>query len=737
MQLVTFGKVHLTSCDFSRPKPLLLLSYLTLEGPQERRKLAALFWQGDNDKKGMQKKLGKLSVVLAQFKKEGAAEAFPDKSGLDPIPSQVACDALAFLTALDSSDLEGALELYRGPFLHDLGKSLTGLDVSSEIEDWVLERREGFAQKAQVAMLELAEKAFEAGDLKVSQSWAERAYRLPEAPAMEPAILSRLNGLLVASGSDLAEDMESEVATSLDELSSSARRVFLALALQDKANLTIVRAALGLSISELSEAREELILSGLIDADSEVLARGMARGWLEERPSERMPLMLAIARATPPEQAFSLYRAVYQTTQGFGGVGDLPRARSAYCAEAEKLMDELKFADTAEVMSELREVEALVEAEPEPEARFLEAYALERVGRFKESLALIQELPEALRNPKIVALASGLLWRTGKSAEAQGLAEVAVDSGLEWLWAKATAHNTLGYIASSDSHFREAASHFKKAASLYQAANDKNRWVGCLNNYAIELSKIAIEGSFDTVTQTEMQDTWGLAEEAFYDALIALKQIRKNDALHARILMNLGMLFRNQQDWAQAEKFYLEARDFADKAGALEIATRLNNSLGLIYSQQGHKNKAETSFLRAIDLATKAGEHFLQGLAMANLAEVRLDFDAMEIALELLEQSSNLDLLVATYRDYEKMLKGSLEQSLSENNARQAQRILNKLGELYKKQGKAKEADTAEDALNALSELTDLSGNKALLLSMLNSANEPSNSLENTLPRPR
>ena len=42
--LRTFGRVQLGDGSFTRPKPLLLLAYLTVEGPCPRRRLADLFW---------------------------------------------------------------------------------------------------------------------------------------------------------------------------------------------------------------------------------------------------------------------------------------------------------------------------------------------------------------------------------------------------------------------------------------------------------------------------------------------------------------------------------------------------------------------------------------------------------------------------------------------------------------------------------------------------------------------
>ncbi len=49
MLLRTLGGLKLEGSDFTRPKPLLLLAYLALEGPKERRFLSELSWTGVTD----------------------------------------------------------------------------------------------------------------------------------------------------------------------------------------------------------------------------------------------------------------------------------------------------------------------------------------------------------------------------------------------------------------------------------------------------------------------------------------------------------------------------------------------------------------------------------------------------------------------------------------------------------------------------------------------------------------
>ncbi|MEX2502850.1 MAG: hypothetical protein WD336_10785, partial [Trueperaceae bacterium] len=62
MRLSTLGELRLDGADLARPKPLLLLTYLALEGPRSRRHLANLFWPDGADP------LRSLAVALTRLR---------------------------------------------------------------------------------------------------------------------------------------------------------------------------------------------------------------------------------------------------------------------------------------------------------------------------------------------------------------------------------------------------------------------------------------------------------------------------------------------------------------------------------------------------------------------------------------------------------------------------------------------------------------------------------------------
>ncbi len=710
MRLNLFGNVQLVGSRFSRPKPLLLLAYVTLEGSQTRSKLAELFWRDDtDDKKALAKKLAKLSVILAQFKKEGASGVL-EVTG-SSVTSTVSCDVLHFMTACEAEDFTTAITYYLGSFL--AGLDLTKLELSPELEEWVLDKREQYASRAQLALLYLAEAEHAAGKLKPAKDLAERAYRLADAPEPEPSTLNRLNLLLAAS--EVGKEVQNAMSNSLVELDDTSRRVFLALALQDTTNLTIVRSALKLSLSETDLARETLIMHGLIDPDTRILARDMARDWLATRPTERAPLLLALARNTPAEQAYGLFRSVHERTQGFGGLGDLPRARAAYYHEAKRQMDKLEYAQTAMILAEARAVEALLETEAHSESYFLEAYALERQGQYKDALKLLDTL--STDNPNITALRSVLLWRTGKSEDAHQAAEAALDSGLDWLWARATASNTLGYLAYSEDDLLDAAAYFKKSASLFQAAGEKHRWVGSLTNYATTLDEIVVQAEMSGSPDLPLR----IAEvqTAFQVTLDALEEAGGDSLTKARILLNQGMFWEGRRNWSAAEESYQQAGRLLEQQQALDLRSRLSLNLGVVYLHQQRQREARQHFSRAVTDAAQAGEYTIQGMALANLAFLENDSDNMELALELLEQSGALEHYQVFVHDYEQVLAHNLGQALQTGSQRQTERTLKKLVVFYKKQQRSEEASKVEHALAGLKQNTDLSAHEHLLRNLI------------------
>jgi tetratricopeptide (TPR) repeat protein len=669
---------------------------LTLEGAQSRDKLAELFW---NDKKAK----SNLSVVLSQFKKEDAGDVVSHQPGIDPLPSLIRCDAQVFLELLAAENLQAALELYQAPFLYDLGKPLDDLEVSSELLDWVLVKREWFAQQAQSAMLALAESNLAEHRIETARALAEWAYQLPQAPELEPVNLARLQRLLSATNSDFNKNLERSLKAGIDDLTPKERSVFLALSVQPQPNLSIIRNALEFTLTELAEAQETLLMAGLIDMNARVLTPELASSWLETHPSERSKLVIAMARATPPEDAFSLYHRIYHDTQGFGGLGDMAKARTAYCAQAQKHMNQLEFKEVIALLEEVRSAERVTGIDPEPESTFLYAYALERSGRFKEALEVVQNLAILHLTSKLMSLKSGLLWRAGKTAEAQLTAESVLNNGSGDLWAKATAYNTIGWVSSSGGNFSDAISSFKKAAGFYEAVGDQHRWIGALNNQAIDLCKMADNMQRSNEPKEMVESILLESENTYKTALEGLAKLEVgNLPLEGRILFNLGKISETRENWIQAEMYYRQAESVVENAGMTDLFARLKLNLGTLCHRTGRVIEAESYYRESVKKAAMAGELVIQAIAMSNIGLLKNDLDQIELSLELLEQVGDVDSLRTILDSYRNMLKAQLEQALQQQDPKRTHQILERLKKLHQRLEHEELASRVETAIEQI-----------------------------------
>lgn len=189
MKLRTLGGLRLEGATFTQPKPLLLLAYLALEGPQARRHLAELFWpEGD--------KMKSLSMALTRLQ-QGAGEVLGVEAGR--VWAKVDSDVRALLDALDKNDWQRVDALYGGAYLD--GCYLA--DWSVELEEWVYSTREHLAERVGYALLNQAEISAKRENYQEAARYGERAYRLPGRGAFEPTLLKRLY-LLLAAGSNLS-----------------------------------------------------------------------------------------------------------------------------------------------------------------------------------------------------------------------------------------------------------------------------------------------------------------------------------------------------------------------------------------------------------------------------------------------------------------------------------------------------------------------------------------------------
>ena len=190
MKLITLGGLRLDSGEI-RPKPLLLLTYLALEGPQPRARLAKLFFPDSKDAADA------LSTTLRRLRELG--DAISEQNGFLSIPVQ--CDAVEFEDFLNLGRHEEAITSYQGMFLD-------GVDVSlaEELEEWVYQTRERLAAKVRQAYITLAE----ASEGKRLIGYIEASLKIKAAPELESYELRRLYNLAKRIDEGLKKTLEQE-----------------------------------------------------------------------------------------------------------------------------------------------------------------------------------------------------------------------------------------------------------------------------------------------------------------------------------------------------------------------------------------------------------------------------------------------------------------------------------------------------------------------------------------------
>ncbi len=190
MHLRTLGKLALDSVEFPRPKLLLLLSYLAIEGSKEKRHLYELFWSGASDP------ATSLRMALGQFRKVAPDLVVTDER---TVSTKVAHDLTELQSIIAQHDPNKLEAFYTGEFLQ--GFSLP--DWSSELEEWVYSTREFVARGVRGAYLRAAEQHANQGAFFAAVQWAEKAFCLGKQDDLSPEDLERLYPLLLAGDSSL------------------------------------------------------------------------------------------------------------------------------------------------------------------------------------------------------------------------------------------------------------------------------------------------------------------------------------------------------------------------------------------------------------------------------------------------------------------------------------------------------------------------------------------------------
>jgi predicted ATPase len=198
VKLRTLGGLALEGSSLTRPKPLLMLAYLTLNGATTRRELADTFYHDALDARDS------LSTGLRHLRKIDAVALLDD----DRVAGTVACDAADLLRDFDAYRYEAVLQAYQGPFLDGLD-----IDLGIELEEWLFANREAIARRVRSAAIHRARAAIAEQRLDDARRLATFAMTLSGAPELEPDEL--------ASALPVLERLEMPEGTGLRELAES------------------------------------------------------------------------------------------------------------------------------------------------------------------------------------------------------------------------------------------------------------------------------------------------------------------------------------------------------------------------------------------------------------------------------------------------------------------------------------------------------------------------------------
>ncbi|MBX3143412.1 MAG: hypothetical protein KF813_06635 [Trueperaceae bacterium] len=262
--LTTLGELALRPPGFTQPKPLVLLAYLAIEGPQQRRHMAELLWPDGQSLKS-------LAMALSRLR-----QAAPGCWEVDGTRLRCAalCDAVSLLAALDAGDVGLAMDLYRGPFLAGVQQSQLG----DELCGWLLTTRARLADRYRTRLAAAAERSALDGDVEGAADLTARVIELTGIPAAE-----RPERVHVGASTNSTDEVPvTALTTGFDRLEHEQREAVVGLAVfAGGFRRDAAEAVTGVNLRTLSELLDLTWLSATTTGRLDL--RGALAGFAKQR----------------------------------------------------------------------------------------------------------------------------------------------------------------------------------------------------------------------------------------------------------------------------------------------------------------------------------------------------------------------------------------------------------------------------------------------------------------------
>jgi DNA-binding SARP family transcriptional activator/TolB-like protein/Flp pilus assembly protein TadD len=200
IRLRTLGSVGIHNGDerdleslLAQPRRVALLVYLALATPRgfhRRDTLLALFWPEQDEAHARNALSQSVHVLRRTLGADTIISRADDELGLDW--TSFWCDAIAFDAELDAGHTVEALELYRGPLLEGFHVS----NAAAELDRWLEQQREHFAQQYAQALERMAQSREAAADHADAVTWRRKLAALD--PYSSRAALGLMRALAAA-----------------------------------------------------------------------------------------------------------------------------------------------------------------------------------------------------------------------------------------------------------------------------------------------------------------------------------------------------------------------------------------------------------------------------------------------------------------------------------------------------------------------------------------------------------